>query len=115
MNDVIAAHLIRHNKRVNPALEYAKCVTEIIEKWQRKHKKDVGSFAYNRSEQLKAHLSLLAKGKHGIHVKGEITKFVSREVRDKADLRAFFVADDVLSLVPTFTKARKAAKRAAKP
>jgi hypothetical protein len=114
LNDVIAEHLIKHNIHVNPALEYAKCVTDIIEKWQRKHKKDMGSFPYNQSDQLKANLSLLAKGKHVLFTKNEIAKFVSREIREKADLRAFFVADEVLTLSGALDRARKAAKRAAK-
>lgn len=114
LNDLIAEHLIQHNQHVNPVLEYVKCVTEIIEKWQRRHKKDVGSFAYTRSEQLKANLS--AKRKHELffYVRSEISKFVWNEIRDKADAKAFYIADDVLTLTDAFGRARKAAKKAAK-
>lgn len=41
--------------------------------------------------------------------------FVNREIRDKADLRAFFIAKEVISLVGNVAKARTAAKKAGYP
>lgn len=111
LNTVIALHLLNANKKVRPALEYAKTVKEIIENWQRKHKRDRETMIYSFSERLKGQLKILAKGKHTPFVRGEIWNFVSREVRDKADLRRFSVAADVLSLEDAFSVARKATRK----
>ncbi len=115
LNAVIASHLLHANKKLRPATEYAKCVGELIENWQRKHKKDKGSLVYDYSERLKGQLQTLVKGKHTTFVRGEIWNFVSREIRDNADLRRFFVAADVLALEDAFSVARKADRKTNKP
>jgi hypothetical protein len=114
LNAVIASHLLRANKNGRPAAEYAKCVEELIENWQRKHKKDRGSLIYDFSERLKGQLQILVKGKHTAFIRGEIWNFVSREIRDKADLRRFFVAAEVLELEDAFSKSRKVSQKAKK-
>ena len=113
-NSIIATHLLIASKNTRPAKEYAKVVGALIENWQRKHKKDEGSLVYGFSVRLLDQLQILAKGKHNPFIRGEIWNFVSREVRDKVDLRRFFVAVDVLKLEDAFSAVKKAAQKASK-
>jgi hypothetical protein len=113
LNDVIATYFVRSKIPAKPVSEFSKCVIEILDTWSKKNKKAAGSHALSYAERLTANLATLNKGKDIIFVRNEVNHFIRREIRDKAALRAFFVASEVFELTDHIVTAKKAAKKAA--